>query len=145
MNFSRVLVAIDDSDYAARALDAGASLAKAVGGALAVVHVIDPRAAINVQADLATIDLIDILRKDGRRLIDDAAAQHHLPSASTFLREGIPDAEIAQTAKEWKADVLVVGTHGRSGLTRVLLGSTAEALVRSGALPVLVVRGPAGH
>lgn len=126
-------------------MTAAESLALAVRGELAVVHVVDPRAAINVQADLATIDLLNILRKDGRRVIDDATKRFRGASgpATALLREGDPQHEILAAAREWNADLIVVGTHGRGGLTRVLLGSTAESLIRHATIPVLVVRGEA--
>jgi universal stress protein A len=53
---------------------------------------------------------------------------------------GKPAAEIVNAAKEWPADVIVIGSHGRAGVTRVLLGSVAEAVMRHAPCPVLVVR-----
>ncbi len=142
MQFSRILVAIDDSPQAEHAADVARDLAAATKGVLAVVHVVDPRAAVNVQADLTAIDLLGHLRQDAARTL--AAAANRLPidgrKPETIVKEGSPDAEIIATAHAWKADVLVVGTHGRGGIGRVLLGSTAESIVRKSAVPVLVVR-----
>lgn len=68
-----------------------------------------------------------------------AAAISGNAQAWKFLREGTPWKEIVESAREWPADLIVVGTHGRSGLTRLLFGSTAEGVVRHARSPVVVV------
>jgi nucleotide-binding universal stress UspA family protein len=81
-----------------------------------------------------------MLRADGKRLLETAAATS--PGQSEcwkFLREGTPWKEIVQSAREWPADLIVVGTHGRSGATRLLFGSTAEGIARHASIPVVVV------
>jgi len=75
-----------------------------------------------------------------RGLLDTAAAaMSGHAQAWKFLREGMPWREIVESAREWPADLIVVGTHGRSGLTRLLFGSTAEGVVRHARSPVVVV------
>ncbi|MFN8515911.1 MAG: universal stress protein [Thermomicrobiales bacterium] len=58
----------------------------------------------------------------------------------TLLREGAPASDIVAAAQEWQADLIVVGTHGRGGLGRLVLGSVAESVLRDAPCPVLVVR-----
>lgn len=145
MQFSRILVAIDDSPQADHAAGVARDLAAATRGSLGVMHVVDPRAAVNVQADLTAIDLLGHLREDAARILAAAAERLQIDGRKpeTVLKEGSPDSEIIAAAQAWKADVLVVGTHGRGGLGRVLLGSTAESIIRKSLIPVLVVRRPA--
>lgn len=79
--------------------------------------------------------------RKGRRIIDGARQRLSLePSVLEFLENGAPAAEIVKTAKEWPADIVVMGGHGRAGMERVLLGSVAETVVRQAPCPVLIVR-----
>jgi nucleotide-binding universal stress UspA family protein len=139
MPFQQILVALDGSEFAAHALAVASSLATALSAQLGVVHVIDPKLVagnIGVPAD----QIWATLRRDGHDLLDTAAsAIPAQPHVWKFLREGAPWKEIIASAREWPADLIVVGTHGRSGLTRLLLGSTAEGVVRQSPCPVVVV------
>jgi nucleotide-binding universal stress UspA family protein len=80
-------------------------------------------------------------RRDGQALLTAAAARG--AGAVTpwqFLREGKPADQIIAAAREWRADLIVLGTHGRSGVARVILGSTAEGVMRGAPCPVVAVR-----
>jgi universal stress protein A len=139
MPFTHVLAAIDGSEFAAHALEVGASLATAVGAQLGLVHVIDPQ-LVGAETGVPADQMWALLRTDAKRLLDTAAAAVPVPLHPwKFLREGTPWREIVQSAREWPADLIVVGTHGRSGLTRLLFGSTAEGVVRHAPVPVVVV------
>ena len=139
MPFQRLLVAIDGSEFAAHALAVASSLATALSAHIALVYVVDPKLVAGdtgVPAD----QMWAMLRQEGHELLDTAAsAIPAQPQSWKFLREGAPWKEIIESAREWPADLIVVGTHGRSGLTRLLLGSTAEEVVRHGPCPVVVV------
>jgi nucleotide-binding universal stress UspA family protein len=137
--FQRILVAIDGSEFAAHALEVASRLATALSAQIGLVHVIDPN-LVGSETGVPTDRMWALLRADGQRLLDTAASM--VPARVDpwkFLREGTPWKEIVQSAREWSADVIVVGTHGRSGLTRLLLGSTAEGVMRHAPGPVLVI------
>jgi nucleotide-binding universal stress UspA family protein len=139
MPFQRLLVAIDGSEFAAHALEVASSLAAALDAHIGLVHVIDPKLVAG-ETGVPADQLWAVWRRDGHGLLDTAAsALPAQPPAWKFLRKGAPWKEIIASAREWPADLLVVGTHGRSGLTRLLLGSTAEEVVRHGPCPVVVV------
>jgi nucleotide-binding universal stress UspA family protein len=141
MGFQRILVAMDGSEAAARAVDLTAELATALGAQVAIVHVIDPKLAIVPDSGVPADRLLFELRHDGRQLLSTAAARlHTAPPPWEFLREGKPAHEILAAAREWDAQLIVIGTHGRTGLNRALWGSTAEGVVRHAACPVLVAR-----
>lgn len=140
MPFRKVLVAVDGSELATEAVRVAADLASRAGGELAIVSVFDPRVVMSIEGGPSALDLIGILRDDARRAVDEAAKEAAAcPPVERMVREGSPGTEIRAAAAEWKADLIAIGTHGRGGLKRLLLGSTAEAVVRHAPCPVLVV------
>lgn len=145
--YERILVAVDGSRSAKRALDHAAGLAGRLSAALRIVHVVDT-AWLGLGMELA-IDTEHIRRarcEAGERLLHDACAACRVAgveAGSGLLETGTPAdrvaAIIAREAAAWSADVVVLGTHGRSAIERVLLGSVAEGVARLSPVPVLLV------
>ncbi len=141
MSFRRILIAIDGEPLAAHAAEIGIELTVCLSAEIAFIHVIDP--SLTQATGITPADLIGEARHEARRLI--AGFCRLLPSTQAhleFIHVGKPAHEIVRTAKEWPADLIVVGSHGRHGFQRALLGSTAEEVTRHAACPVLVVRAP---
>lgn len=141
MGFQKLLIAVDESPIAARAVDVAMDLAKSLHAQVALVHVIDPSPIYAAEAGMPSDELAVLAERDGTRLMADLRAR--LPAdvhVLQFLPWGQPGPEIAKAAKEWGADLVVIGSHGRRGLTRALVGSVAEAVMRHAPCPVLVVR-----
>ncbi len=146
--FKRILVAVDSSDTGALALQTAIGLATGWQAQLRVVHVVD-LANINLGADFVdqprgTEDLVkggeEILRRaDETAAASGVAFESQLVTIET-LRPGVSEA-IASDAEAWGADLIVIGTHGRRGLRRLVLGSVAEGVARAASVPVLLVRG----
>jgi universal stress protein A len=137
-----VLVAFDFSETSKHALSYGRNLARAFGGRLHVFHVADVISTSAAQfypdgpgdpeakaRQLALAQIRDLLAAEG---IDVAAPEVRVSPD--------PADAIVNYAKEVHADIIVVGTHGRSGVSRLLMGSVAEHVVRAAPCPVLVVR-----
>lgn len=142
MEFRKILVAIDESPIAARALETARDLATRLGAELGIVHVVDNRLSLAGDG-ISASELLADLQSQGRRLMEAQAAKcDEKGKCWRFLKEGSPGSEIVTAAKEWDASLLVVGTHGRRGVTRVLLGSTAENVLRHAPCPVLIVKNP---
>jgi nucleotide-binding universal stress UspA family protein len=140
MPIRKILVAVDGSELATAAVRLAAELAAGLGGELAIVAVYDPKVVMSVEGGPSALDLVAILRDDARRSLDEAAKEAAAcPPVAIFVRDGSPGREILAAADEWSADLVVLGTHGRGGLTRLLLGSTADSVVRHARCPVLVV------
>jgi nucleotide-binding universal stress UspA family protein len=144
--YQRILVPIDGSAASERALQEAIRLAdgKAL---LRLVYVIEEV----YQLDAAGYGFIDYaalheeVRKTGERALAQAAekVQSSGMTAETALLEVLGErvaGVIDGDALDWKADLIVIGTHGRSGLNRLLLGSVAEDVVRGASVPVLLVR-----
>ncbi len=142
MSFARILVAVDGSVTSEHALDVAIDLVRRLHAELSIVHVVDPGRATDPEGGLLAAEVLENRRREGiailSRILQHAAES---VSATDFLREGNPAEEILATAQSWKADLIVVASHGRSGLARVFMGSVAEQVVRHAVVPVLVVRG----
>ena len=153
--FERILVAIDGSDTSNRALATATQMAKSFGerAQLRLLHVLDAPLALG-GTDTFTQNISDMQnnlelgRDAGNELLRDAqqvALAAGLEADTELLERYSGDlgSQVASAALRWRADLIVVGTHGRHGLGRVLLGSGAEDIVRKAPVPVLVVRLPA--
>ena len=144
MSFKRVLLALDESPVAAHAAGVGVDMAKALGTELALIYVVEPGQAVPPESSVPAPDLIALAEQDAKRFLADFRRRSLLePPALEFIAVGKPATEIVRAAKEWSADVIVVGTHGRHGVERMFLGSVAEAVMRHAPCSVLVVRAPA--
>lgn len=140
MSFRRILIALDDSAIAAHAVEVGIQLASALKAQVALVHVVDPAPAIQPDSGIPAAEWAATLKREGQAFLAATAQRTDQPPAWQFLREGKPADQILAAACEWEADVIVIGTHGRSGVSRLVLGSTAESVVRHASCPVLVIK-----
>ena len=149
--FRRILVPIDGSRASNLGLAEAIKLAKDSDATLCLLHVVD-ELVVTQHLDGTTyvpashVDgFMDALRQSGRKLLAKAERQMERSGVKwqAVLAEtlGHRVAElIIQQAKKWKADLIVLGTHGRRGLSRLVMGSDAEAVVREASVPVLLVR-----
>ena len=144
--YQRILVPIDGSDTSARALQEAIKLADSAA-LLRLVYVLEEVYALDAEG-YAFIDyaaLQQAVRRTGERTLALAAEKVRRSGkrSETALLEadGQRIASVIESeARHWQADLIVIGTHGRSGLNRLLLGSVAEGVVRVASVPVLLVR-----
>jgi nucleotide-binding universal stress UspA family protein len=139
----RILVAIDFSELSDQAFAYAVELAERLSAQLVLVHVFQVPAYLFPDAVVAAPQqtVVELERAVERRLEElraramarGVAAYVHVPVGSAFV-------EIIRAARDHKADLIVLGTHGRTGLRHALLGSVAEKVVRKAPCPVLVVR-----
>jgi universal stress protein A len=147
MAIRRVLVPVDFSGDSLKALAYAGDLATAPRVELVLLHVIEPvyyATPADMYATNANLAmLLDEQRRVAKQQLDRLAAalQKKGRRARTLLKTGAPAPVIVDTAKSAKADLIVMSTHGRTGLAHMLLGSVAEKVVRAAACPVLTVRG----
>ena len=148
--YRKILVAVDGSAASAKGLREALRLAKAEGARLFILHVVDEypafAALVGMMAGAPGADLVPALREGGKRVLARAkttAGKAGVP-AKAILREmlsGPAAYPIVREAKKLGADLIVLGTHGRRGVRRLVLGSDAEQVVRTASVPVLLVRG----
>ena len=138
-----ILVPTDLSEGAEQALDYACELASTLGATVHLLNVIGiPVLGVPELGVALTSTVIDSLVLDNQRALDALADQKRpmVTIGEVLLRTGDARDVINQTADELGADLIVMGTHGRRGVSRALLGSVAETVVRSAPCPVLTVR-----
>jgi nucleotide-binding universal stress UspA family protein len=146
LSLKQILVPIDFSDCSISALDYARALAQKFGAKLVLLHVVEPTAY--PESYLVTPETVDetnqnLLGAARERL--DAVKQRAMAyglAAEALVRMGRAQSEIPDTAKATGVDLIVMGTHGYRAVKHVLLGGTAERVVRTSACPVLTVRHP---
>lgn len=145
--YKRIIVPIDGSPTATKALVAALQLARDAGGRVRLIHVVEELAFVDGYDMYGgqTGELLQVMREAGDKVLD--AALEVAQSAGVeadkqlFDRFGERLGEVvANAARDWNADLIVLGTHGRRGIGRVLLGSGAEQIIRLAPTPVLVIR-----
>jgi nucleotide-binding universal stress UspA family protein len=148
--YRKILVAVDGSTASAKGLREALRLAKAEGARLFILHVVDEYPAFatldGMMAGAPGADLVPALREGGKRVLARAktTAEKAGVPAKAVLREmlsGPAAYPIVREARKLGADLIVLGTHGRRGVRRLVLGSDAEQVVRTASVPVLLVRG----
>lgn len=149
-NIARILIAVEDSPFSDRAVNYGVLLAKNLGSKISLVHVDEipitsPYTAdpllnetpamipelMHIQEE-ASKDLFKRIRKTLGEKID----------ISTYIRIGRPQDEILAVAEECKADLIILGTHGRKGFDHFIQGSVSESVARKAKCPVLIIPNP---
>jgi nucleotide-binding universal stress UspA family protein len=146
--YRRILVPLDGSAASLRGLKEAIRLARDDRARLRLLHVLDETPMLGMLEE--GVDLrpfLEDLRKRGRALLERAhrqAKKSRIAADATMAESaGGPAADaILREAKRWRADVIVMGTHGRRGLRHLVLGSEAERVVRLSPVPVLLVRAP---
>ncbi len=148
MIWKTILVPHDFSSSANHAVAIARDEAKAHGAKLILLHVIDLPTAIKPETVIvpdetgAPINVKDYAIRQAEEHLADLAARIGKDgvTASTFIRMGKPEDEIVKFATENNVDLIAMGTHGRTGLAHMLVGSVAERVVRTSKCPVLTIR-----
>jgi len=147
--YDKILVPVDGSPTSNAGLAEAVRLARLSGGEIRLLHALDLQAfAMMSSAGLGiTADNFEQIRAGGKKVLDDASASVSAAGirVSTQLSESLSSRIsdlVTEECKAWGGQVIVLGTHGRRGLSRALLGSDAELIVRYAEVPVLLVRGP---
>ncbi len=143
MGFSRLLMAVDGSPICVNAVREGLDLARRLDAAVATVFAVEIPVAYAGDIGVPRHELLQIAERDDEAVRAVLRTDCGLAAdAPHFVRVGRPADVIDAVAREWPADVIVMGSHGRGGLGRLLLGSVAAEVVSHAPCPVLIVRLP---
>ena len=145
LTIRRILVATDFTETSERALEFGIELARKFDAAITLVHVYQiPAMGFADGGYIAGAEVAAQLATAAQNRLDATVESKKTAGVpmQAILREGVAWEEINAVAKEVEGDLIVIGTHGRRGLARALLGSVAENVIRTSTIPVLVIHGP---
>jgi nucleotide-binding universal stress UspA family protein len=141
MAFERILIAVDTSEIGVHATLVGLELASALGTKVAYIHVIAPAISDGSWFAVASPELTEPPDDEILEVLASLRGRVPIPTETAkFVPVGNPVELIADAARDWPADLVVIGSHGRNGVDRVLLGSVAEGVARHAPCPVLIVR-----
>lgn len=146
--YRKILVPVDGSPTSTLGLQEAIKLAKATHAALRIVYVVNEFVFDGGYLTPQTYEsLLEGFRVGGQAILDDAqklASQAQIEFSTDLIETvaGRVSDLILEAARDWSADLIVMGTHGRRGFNRLVLGSDAERVLRSSSVPVLFVRSP---
>jgi nucleotide-binding universal stress UspA family protein len=141
MNFGKVLIAVDSSITSMSAAKKGLELAHRLKASTALLFAVDTSKAVgNVDAGITREQALIMLKQEAERTLDQLEKLYNGDELFKYTPEGHPVDEIIRMSETWEADIIVMGTHGRTGLSHLLMGSTAESVLRRSKVPVMVVR-----
>ncbi len=141
VSFKKILIPTDGSEYTKVAIRKGLTLAKQTGAEVTALYVMDQTPFVNMPIDSTTVTIHSILRDEGKEALDyvKKMGDEMGVEVETRIEEGFPVRNILEHSKTF--DLIVMGTLGRTGFSKLLMGSVAEKVVRHAQIPVMVVRG----
>lgn len=151
-NIHRILIAVDDSSYSEQAVNYGVLLAKNLGSKITLVHVDEIPISSPYSADPllnespAMIPELMHIQEEASKLLFIKIKEQHgdVVELSTVTRIGRIQDEILSVADDCKADMIILGTHGRTGFDHFISGSVSESVARKAKCPVLIIPNPKG-
>jgi len=145
-NFQRILIAIDDSASSEKAAKYGFHLAHVMHASVALLNVMDPPTTtysgdpLLGQQPLVMPEIAEMQEEASRSVLEKYSAYWKSEKELvTYSKIGNPRVEILATAEEWNADLIILGTHGRTGFDHFISGSVSEGVARRSLCPVLIV------
>ncbi len=142
---ANILVAVDGSSHAKKALDLAVGLAKTMGSHITIIYVVHARIYLAVQeagVNTAIQNLIEDLKEYGKKVLEEAkvTAQEAGVQVDTLLVRGFPAEEILKKSEAGKYDMIVIGSRGRTSAKALLLGSISDSVSHHAKCPVLIVK-----
>jgi nucleotide-binding universal stress UspA family protein len=140
--YRNIVIATDGSENTQKAVSYGIEIAKLSGATVHALYVVDTSSFSSIPMDAGWEEMYEILRKEGEKAVFEVKELGEAVGVEVreVLWEGHPSTEIIDFAENNNIDLIVMGTLGKTGLDRFLLGSVAEKVVRNSKVPVLVVR-----
>jgi nucleotide-binding universal stress UspA family protein len=142
MSFKKILIAVDESSVAAHAADLGLDLARQLGAEAAFITVVDPAVMSSASDSGVSADKwLAMAQREAKDLLNAFTSRAAAtPPPLMFVETGKPAAKIVDAAKNWPADLIVMGTHARNVVGEILLGSVAQGVLHKAPCPVMVLK-----
>lgn len=140
MNFRKILIAVDDNDYSMKAAKAGFELAHLLKATIGMLYVVNTsKEIINADIGITPEQSKTVLLEEAENTINQYIETYgDIENVLKFTPEGIPEKVIINIAEEWEADLIVLGTHSKSGFEKLLKGSTTEYVIKHARVPVML-------
>jgi len=135
----KVLIAIDNGATSEKVAQSGLQLGQQLKAEIALISVVDTE-FLMTDSGVSSKEMAEIIKNDfiaKQKMLVDKLFKHI--KVWTFVEEGKPHEVILKIAKEWGADIIVLGTHGRTGITHLLMGSVAEKVIRHSTHPLFII------
>jgi nucleotide-binding universal stress UspA family protein len=138
---SNILIAVDGSKFSEEATHVGIELAKALKATVTFLCVVDISNLVSTASVGGIVDseILQIYHEEAEKVVDALIKKFPYEKIRKIIPEGMPAETIMRNAKSEKADLIIMGTHGRTGIKHMLMGSVAEDVLRHSNIPVLVV------
>ncbi|NPA62554.1 MAG: universal stress protein [Methanococci archaeon] len=142
--YKKIVVPTDGSDVSLEAAKHAIAIAKEFDSELYAIYVVDVSPFVGLPAEGSWELISELLKEEGKEALKKVKklAEEEGLTIHTEMLEGVPATEIVEFAEKKKADLIVMGTTGKTGLERILLGSVAERVIKNAHCPVLVVKKP---
>lgn len=139
-DIKKILIATDGSEFTKEAVTQGLHLAKVLGAEVTALYVIDQTSFVSFPIDSSIVSVYSLLENEGKRAVEEVKKDGEQlgVKVATIVAEGSPTRKIVEMAANM--DLVVIGTLGRSALSKLFMGSVAERVTRYAPCPVLVVR-----
>ncbi len=140
MEIRKILIATDGSEYTKEAVQTGLQLAKILGAEVTALYVIDQTSFVSFPIDSSIVSVYSLLENEGKRAVEEVRKDGEQLGlkVNPVVAEGSPTRKIVEMAADM--DLVVMGTLGRSAISKLFMGSVAERVTRYAPCPVLVVR-----
>ena len=140
MAYSNILIAVDGSEFSTNAAKRGIELAEQLSASVTLLCVIDLSIMVtNAAGGAIDSEVFTIYEEEAQAILDKLEKKYPYNKTKKIIVEGVPTETIWRTARSSKADMIIMGTHGRRGLNHLFMGSVAEYVVRHSKIPVLVI------
>jgi nucleotide-binding universal stress UspA family protein len=141
MGYSNIFIAVDGSKYSENAVKKGIELAEQLSANVIIASIVDVSQLVTNSSLGGVIDdeVLKIYKDEAEGIVNGLAKKNPYGKITTLTGDGIPQDDILKLARSHKADLIIMGTHGRTGLRHLFMGSVAEYVVRHSKIPVMVV------
>lgn len=140
MPYARILIAVDSHEASLTVARKGLELAHKLEAKAALLFVIDTAKAMgNIEANIAPQEALIVLKKEAQQTLDQLVALYNGHDVVKFMPEGHPAEDIIKTAINWEADLIIVGTHGKKGLAKLLGNHVSDYVLHHSKVPVMLI------
>lgn len=140
MPYSRILIAVDSHENSFLVAKKGIELSHKLDAKAGLLFVVDTAKAMgNIEAGIMPHEALIILKKEAQQTLDQLAAMYSGNDVVKFMPEGHPAEDIIKTAINWEADLIIIGTHGKKGIAKLLSSHVSDYVLHHAKVPVMLI------